>query len=223
METGDLPEGSNHSLVCLIPKIKVPQTMTDLRPISLCNVLVRILSKVLINRLKCCLNLIIFDKHSAFIEGMMLTDNALIAFKINHYMERRTQGNRGWAGLKNDISKAYDRLEWDFIQNMMVKFGFHELWISRIMKFIQSVTYSFSHKGVEFGHVVPERGLRQGDPISSYIYILCAEGPSAMIRRSEEVGLIRGCTIARGLPQYHISYLPTIAIFSLGRLKQKQR
>ncbi|XP_074378461.1 uncharacterized protein LOC141719998 [Apium graveolens] len=111
MTTGTLREGVNHSLVCLIPKVKTPQTCADLRPISLCNVLARILSKVLSNRLKQCLKSIVSDKQSAFIEGRLLTDNAMLAFEINHYMKRRTQGKNGLAALKIDISKAYDRLE----------------------------------------------------------------------------------------------------------------
>lgn len=92
MNTGLLPTGINHSFICLIPKKKVPQNMTDLRPISLCNVLVRILSKVLTNRLKLCLNSIVSDRQSAFIEGRLLTNNALLAFEINHYMKRKIQG-----------------------------------------------------------------------------------------------------------------------------------
>lgn len=111
LHTGVLPEGSNESMVCLIPKVKIPQTMGDVRPSSLCNVLVRILSNVMANRLKSCLSTIISDKQSAFIEGRFLTDNALIAFEVNHFMKRRTQGIKGVAGLKLDISKAYDRLE----------------------------------------------------------------------------------------------------------------
>lgn len=85
--------------------------MTELRPISLCNVLLRILSKVMENRLKPCLKDVISDKQSAFIEGRLLTDNALIAFEINHYMKRKTRGKNGVVGLKIDISKAFDRLE----------------------------------------------------------------------------------------------------------------
>lgn len=124
MKMGILHEGVNESLVCLLPKVKVPQTMTDLRPISLCIVMVRILSKVTTNRLKPCLSTIISDKHSAFVEIRLLTYNALIAFEINHYMKRRTQGSKGIAGMKLDVSKAYDHLEWNFIQSMMERFGF---------------------------------------------------------------------------------------------------
>ncbi|XP_074374021.1 uncharacterized protein LOC141714399 [Apium graveolens] len=205
MCTGRLPEGINDAMVCLIPKIKKPQIMGDLRPISLCNVLVRILSKVLSNRLKKCLGSIISDKQSAFIEGRLLTDNALIAFEVNHFMKRKTQDKNGIAGLKIDISKAYDRLEWGFIRNMMRKFGFGQLWIDRVMYYIESVKYSFIHDGEVFGNITPGRGIRQGDPISSYIYIMCAEGLSAIIRRNEEAGMIHGCRVARGAPR--ISHL----------------
>lgn len=161
MSTRVLPEGINESLVCLIPKIKVPQKMGDLRPISLCNVLVRSLSKVMTNRLKTCLGIIISDRQGVFIEGRLLIDNALIAFEINNYMKRRTQGNTGIAGLKLDVSKAYDRLEWAFIRNMMEWFGFHQVWIHRVMTFICSVSYSFLHNLEQFGCVVPGRGVRK--------------------------------------------------------------
>lgn len=68
------------------------------------------------------------------------------------------------------------------------------------MKFITPVSYTFLHNGEEFGQVIPQRGLRQGDPISPYIYIMCAEGLSAIIWKNEEARLLHGCTVARGAP-----------------------
>ncbi|KAL8125037.1 hypothetical protein AgCh_012638 [Apium graveolens] len=198
--TGELLPEVNRTLVCLIPKVKQPQQMTELRPISLCNVLFRILSKVLANRLKICLPTLISPNQSAFIEGRLLTDNALIAFEVNHYIKRRTQGKTGVAGLKIDVSKAYDRLEWNFIEGMLRKVGFHEVWIERVMICIKTVSYSFIQQGTVFGEVQPQRGIRQGDPISPYLYILCAEGLSSIIKRNEEVGLLHGCSIARRAP-----------------------
>lgn len=119
LSTGVLIEGIDESLVYLIPKIKVSQTIGDIRPISLCNVPVRILSKVMTNRLKPYLGTINSENQSAFIEGRLLTDNAVTAFEINHYMKRRTQGSNGIASLELNVSKVYDRSEWDFIRNMI--------------------------------------------------------------------------------------------------------
>lgn len=82
----------------------------------------------------------------------------------------------------------------------MEKFGFNSTWVNRVMGLIQSVSYSFLQNGSIFGDIVPQRGLRQGDPISPDIYIMCTEGLSSIIRRSEDAGLLHGCTIARGAP-----------------------
>lgn len=198
-DTGELPVGINRTLVCLIPKVYQPQFMSDLRPISLCNVLFRIISKVMANRLKECLPSLISDKQSAFVEGRLLMDNALVAFEVNHYIKRKTQGMNGVAGLKIDISKAYDRLEWGFLESMLKKFDFAEEWINRVMTCVKTVSYSFIQDGTVFGEIIPQRGIRQGDPISPYLYILCAEGLSSILRR-HEVNLIHGCVIARGAP-----------------------
>lgn len=103
--------------------------MAVLRPISLCNVIMRIISKVMANRVKQVLQGIISEQQSAFIENRLLTDNALIAFEINHFIHRKTQEITGVAGLKVDISKAYDRLEWKFIECMLQKFDFPRVWI----------------------------------------------------------------------------------------------
>lgn len=174
--------------------------MSELRPISLCNVLMRILSKVMTNRLNLCLQNIVSPNQSAFIEGRLLTDNALIAYEINHYLHRRTQGKSGVVGLKLDISKAYDRLEWGFVEKMLRKFNFHPVSIDRIMRCMSTVCYSFLRDGKIFGDVRPQRGVRQGDPISPYLYIFCAEGLTAILRRYEDNGLTHECKIARGAP-----------------------
>ncbi|XP_074346242.1 uncharacterized protein LOC141685013 [Apium graveolens] len=137
--------------------------------------------------------------------GRLLTDNALIAYEINHYIQRKTQGKIGVVGLKVDISKAYDRLEWSFLELMMRRFKFPDVWVERVMQYIKIVTYSFLRNGEIFGEVISQRGIRQGDPISLYLYILCAEGLSAMIREYEKCGLLHGCKIARNAPS--ISHL----------------
>jgi hypothetical protein len=88
--------------------------MKDLRHISLCNVLYKMVSKLLANRLKRCLDKFVSEEQSAFVEGSSILDNALIATEIIHSMKRKTKGWRVELALKIDISKAYDRVDWGF-------------------------------------------------------------------------------------------------------------
>lgn len=87
--------------------------------------------------------MIILDRKSAFVEGRLLTDDALLAYEINHYIRRKMQGKQVIIGLKLDVSKTYDRLKWTLIENMLKKFGFHPRWISRLMVCVRTVSYSF--------------------------------------------------------------------------------
>lgn len=110
-ETGNFPSTLNETNIVLIPKVDSPSPMRDLRPISLCNVLYKIVAKVLANRLKKLLPKCISEEQSAFVEGRSILDNVLIAFEIIHHMKCKTKGARGEVALKIDISKAYDRVD----------------------------------------------------------------------------------------------------------------
>ena len=107
--------------------------------------------------------------------------------------------------MKLDMSKAYDRVEWSFIENMMLKLGFNQLWVQKLMNCVTSVRYNFQINGKIYGEVTPTRGLRQGDPLSPYLFIICAEGFSALLRQAESRRDILGLKIARTAPS--ISHL----------------
>jgi hypothetical protein len=93
--------------------------MKDLRPISLCNVLYKMVSKLLANRLKGCLEKCVSEEQSTFIEGRSILDNALSAIEVIHALKRKTRGRKGELTLKIDISKAYDKVDWGFIRGML--------------------------------------------------------------------------------------------------------
>lgn len=125
-----MPERWNDTCVVLIPKIKNPESMKDLRPISLCNVVYKLVSKVLANRLEHILDEIISPNQSAFVPDRLITENILLAYECTHYMQNKRSGREGYAAVKLDMSKAYDRVEWSFLKKMVEKMGFDERWIA---------------------------------------------------------------------------------------------
>ena len=144
---GDMPRGWNDTIIVLIPKVGSPVKLKDLRPISLCNVLYKLISKVLANRLKCILPDIISPSQSAFVPGRMITDNVLLAYEMVHFLNSRRKGGKELAAVKLDMSKAYDRVEWPFLVMMMKKLGFEERWIQLIMKCVTTVSYRIKVNG----------------------------------------------------------------------------
>jgi hypothetical protein len=137
-----MPEGLNSTNIALIPKVNSPSTTTEFRPISLCNVLYKLVSKVLAYRLKKILANIISPMQSAFIPGRLITNNVLAAYETLHTMKSRLKGKKkkkGFMAVKLDMSKAYDRVEWRYLKVVMRKMGFDSKWIRLIMMCVSMV------------------------------------------------------------------------------------
>ena len=110
---------------------------------------------------------------SVFVLGRSIHNNILLTHEIMHKFRTKT-GKTAWA-IKLDMEKAYDGLEWDFIRKCFQELGFHSTWIKWIMEAISSVSYSIMVNDIRNGLVIPSRGIRQGKPLSLYIFIICME------------------------------------------------
>ena len=150
----------NHTFITLIPKVQNSEKATEFRPISLCNVIYKIVSKVIANCLKPLLNSIISETQSAFTADRLITNNILIAFESLHHMKTNCMGEKGFMAFKLDMSKAYNRLEWIFLEKILLKMGFQESWVALIMECIIIVSYSILVNGEPKGLIQPSRGLR---------------------------------------------------------------
>ena len=116
--------------------------------------------------------------------------------------------------IKLDMSKAYDRVEWSYLEAIMRRMGFQDRWISLVMMCVSTMTYFVLINGEPRGTIIPTRGLRQGDPISPYLFLLCAKGLSTMIKRKERLGGLRGISVRRGAPSIsHLFFADDSIIF----------
>ena len=124
LNSGTIPASLNHTYITLVPKSKSPKRVTKFRPISLCNILYKLIAKVLANRLKSLLPHVVSESQSAFQSDKAISDNILVAFETLHHMKMKKSGKEGYMAMKLDMSKAYDRVEWIFLKSLMLKLGF---------------------------------------------------------------------------------------------------
>ena len=140
LNSGIIPPNFNHTHNFLISKCKEPKTVIDYRSISLCNVVYKIALKAITNRLKKVLSSIISDTQSAFVHGRLITDNVLEAYEMMHHISQKKSGRVGDLALKLDMSMAYDRVEWIWLEKIMQKLGFDTKWCALIMKCVTTVS-----------------------------------------------------------------------------------
>ncbi|XP_030940118.1 uncharacterized protein LOC115965051 [Quercus lobata] len=195
----------NFTHIVLIPKKKDLQSITEFRPISLSNVVSWVVSKVLANMIKPILPNVISDAQSTFIPDRLISDNTTVAFEMLHRMRNRRKRKTGHMAVKLDISKAYNRVEWEFLRRIMMKIGLPEQWVNLAMETIRTASYSILINGEPKGFITPTKGIKQGNLLSPYLFLLCAEGLSSLIRKAADTNQLKGIYSCRG--EVRISHL----------------
>lgn len=169
---------------------------------------------MLANRLRAFLDELVAEEQSAFVPARLITDNVLVAYECTHYLQRK-KGKNGACEIKLDMAKAYDRVEWDYLRGIMLKLGFHEGFVSLVMRCVTSVSFSIKVNGVLSSGFRPTRGIRQGDPISPYLFLLCEEGLSSLLKSIGPVHLSRGIRVGFHAPWIsHLLFADDCIVFS---------
>ncbi|RVX19454.1 LINE-1 reverse transcriptase-like [Vitis vinifera] len=182
----------NNTFLVLIPRKGGAADLGDFRPISLLGGLYKSMAKVLANRLKRVLNKVVAPTQNAFVMGRQILNASLIANEvIDSWQKRKEKG----LICKLDIEKAYDSINWQFLLKTLHKMGFGSKWLGWMWSCISSAKFSVLVNGVPAGFFPSSKGLRQGDPLSPYLFVLGMEVLDALIRRAVAGGYLSGCSI----------------------------
>uniref|UniRef100_A0A803LHK0 CCHC-type domain-containing protein n=1 Tax=Chenopodium quinoa TaxID=63459 RepID=A0A803LHK0_CHEQI len=178
---GTIPNAINDSYISLIPKFDCPMTMKDFRPIGLCNSIYKLITKCISNRLKPIMDDLISPFQSSFIPNRSIEENIIIIKEVAHHFNK-VSSKANLMALKIDLSKAFDCLEWSFIKDTLLSINLPSNIVNLIISCICNPRISLLWNGEVTESFSPSRGIRQGDPLSPYIFVLCLDRLSCMIQ-----------------------------------------
>eukprot|EP00253_Pinus_taeda_P015835 PITA_15835 len=171
--------GMNATFIALIPKAEESNTPDKYRQIALCNIIYKIVSKVIASRLKPLLPLIISPEQSGYVEGRQITDGIILTHEIIHSLK---QSKKPGMLLKIDLSKAFDSISWEYMQKILKAFGFAPFWIRWVSSLVSSSFFSILINRIPSTTFRPSRGIRQGDPLLPFLFVILAEGLGRSIK-----------------------------------------
>ncbi|GJZ84198.1 RNA-directed DNA polymerase, eukaryota, partial [Tanacetum coccineum] len=200
---GNIPKGCNSSFIALIPKIPDANMVKDFRPISLIGSLYKIIAKILANRLVGVLGDIVNEVQSAFIAERQILDGPFILNEILQWSKTKKKQS---LIFKVDFEKAYDSVRWDFLDDILKKFGFGEKWCKWIQSCLRSSRGSILINGSPTEEFQFYKGLKQGDPLSPFLFILIMESLHLSFQRVVDNGMFNGIKLSSSLSISHLFY-----------------
>ncbi|GKC60500.1 RNA-directed DNA polymerase, eukaryota [Tanacetum coccineum] len=200
---GNFPKGINSSFITLIPKNQEAKTTKDFRPITLIGCIYKIISKILANRMVFVLEDLVNEVQSAFISKRQILDGPFILNELYHWCSKKKKQTMIF---KVDFEKAYDSVRWDYLDDILRKFGFGEKWCSWIRNCLISSKGSILVNGSPTMEFQFHKGLKQGDPLSPFLFILVMESLHISISRVVEAGLFRGVQVGNDTQVSHLFF-----------------
>jgi len=188
------------NFIALVPKVEESNTPDKYRPIALCNVIYKLISKVLANRLKHLLPLLISPEQTGYVEGCQILDDIILSHEVIHSLNIL---KRSGMILKLDLSKAFDKLSWTYINKMLLAFGFCATWTRWLMNLISSPCFSILLNGSPSSPFRPSQGIHQGDPLSSFLFVLIAKGLSYLLHSAISSHSLKGISLHGQPPISH--------------------
>lgn len=193
LEKGTFPAGINSSFITLIPKVSFPTEIKDFRPISLINCSLKVISKLLTNRLVMVMSYIISANQTGFMKGRQISEGILITNEVVHLIKKKDING---VVLKLDFEKAFDSVDWEFLFEALEALGFHSKWIFWIKSLFDTMKASILVNGSPTPEFFPHKGLRQGDPLSPFLFNIVGEVFHLLMEAAKEKGLIKGVEIS---------------------------
>lgn len=203
-DTGFLPKGVNSTILALIPKKEESKMMKDYRQISCCNVLYKIISKLMANRLKLVLPNFIEPNQSAFVKDRLLMENVLLASELVKSYHKSTVSAR--SAIQIDISKTFDTVQWPFLLSTLAALGIPKKFILWIEKCVSLASFSVQVNGELAGYFNSKRGIRQGCSLSPYLFVICMQVLSKMLNKGAAEKRFGYHPYCQGLKLTHLSF-----------------
>jgi hypothetical protein len=188
----------------LIPKVSSPQSLGDFRPISLLGCLYKLVAKVLTARLSKVIGVLIPNTQSAFIKGRQLVDGVVV---VNEVIDFAKKLKKECLIFKVDFEKAYDSVDWGFLDYMLRRFGFGDKWCVWTKTCVCSGNMSVLVNGSPTEEISIQRGLKQGDPLAPFLFLIVAEGLGGLMRMAVDRARFKPFSVGRdGFPVSILQY-----------------